>query len=137
MLTADTITDEQIRELQRTQSPVTGNCAWVCAIALGEDNYDGNSPEATVARIKDARAHCAKILNTRTNYEAGTTAGARIKVEDRPGMPQFGVFLGLLLDDHGDTLAVVRLDQYGLMLKALHPSRVTPVTPDEEELHKP
>ena len=52
-------------------------------------------------------------------------------------MPQFGVFLGLLLDERGDTLAIVRLDHYGLMLKAFHPSCVTPVTPEEEELHKP
>lgn len=61
----------------------------------------------------------------------------RIKVEDRPGMPQFGVVLGMLLDERGDMLAVVRLDHYGLMLKAYHPSKVTPVTRDEEELHKP
>jgi len=57
----------------------------------------------------------------------------RVKVEDRPGMPQFGVLLGLLLDEHGDTQAVVRLDHYGLMLKAVHPSKVVPVTPEEEE----
>jgi hypothetical protein len=74
---------------------------------------------------------------TAMSNEAKATAGARVKVDDRPGLPQFGVFIGLLLDEHGDTLAVVRLDHYGLMLKALHPSRVTPVTPDEEELHKP
>jgi hypothetical protein len=61
---------------------------------------------------------------------------ARVKVEDRPGMPQFGVFVGLLLDEHGDTQAVVRLDHYGLMLKALHPSKVVPVTPEEEEAFK-
>jgi hypothetical protein len=52
-------------------------------------------------------------------------------------MPQFGVLVGMLLDEHGDMQAVVRLDHFGLMLKALHPSKVTPVTPDEEEAHKP
>jgi hypothetical protein len=63
-------------------------------------------------------------------------AVARVKVEDRPGMPQFGVFLGLLLDERGDTLTVIRLDHFGLMLKAVHPSKVTPVTPEEEETYK-
>ncbi len=61
---------------------------------------------------------------------------ARVKIEDRPGMSQFGVFVGLLLDERGDTQAVVRLDHYGLMLKALHPSKVVPVTPEEEEAFK-
>lgn len=60
----------------------------------------------------------------------------RVKIEDRPNMPQFGAFLGLLLDEHGDTQAVIRLDHFGLMLKAVHPSRVVPVTAAEEELHK-
>ena len=67
-----------------------------------------------------------------------TTPGVlRVKVEERPGMPQFGVLVGMLLDERGDMQAVVRLDHYGLMLKALHPSKVTPVTPDEEETYKP
>jgi hypothetical protein len=61
----------------------------------------------------------------------------RVKVEERPGMPQFGVLVGLLLDEHGDMLAVVRLDHFGLMLKALHPSKVVPVTSEDEEAHKP
>jgi hypothetical protein len=52
-------------------------------------------------------------------------------------MPQFGVFLGLLLDEHGDTQAVVRLDHFGLMLKAVHPSCVVPVTSEEEAAYKP
>jgi hypothetical protein len=33
--------------------------------------------------------------------------------------------------------AVVRLDHYGILLKALHPSKVTPVTPEQEEAYKP
>lgn len=61
----------------------------------------------------------------------------RVKIETRPGFPQFGQFLGLLLDERGDVQAVVRLDHYGLMLKTAHPSCVVPVTPEEEELHKP
>lgn len=58
-ITADTITDAQIRELRRTQSPVTGNCAWLCMIALGEDD------ESTAPERADARARCAEILNAR------------------------------------------------------------------------
>jgi len=61
----------------------------------------------------------------------------RVKTEDRPGFPQFGVLVGLLLDEQGDTLAVVRLDHYGILLKTYHPSKVTPVTATEEELHTP
>jgi hypothetical protein len=61
----------------------------------------------------------------------------RVMVEDRPGMPQFGVVLGMLLDERGDMQAVVRLDGYGMMLKAVHPSKVTPVTPEQEEAYKP
>lgn len=61
----------------------------------------------------------------------------RVKVELRPGMPQFGQFLGLLLDERGDTQAIIRLDHYGLMLHAVHPSKVVPVTADEEKAHQP
>lgn len=41
-----------------------------------------------------------------------------------------GWFLGLLLDERGDTVAVVRLDGMGMMLSAFHPSKITPI---EEE----
>lgn len=51
-------------------------------------------------------------------------------------MPQFGELVGLLVDERGDTQAIVRCDGYGLMLKALHPSKVTPVTPEQEELRR-
>ena len=61
----------------------------------------------------------------------------RVKVEDRPGMPQFGVLVGMLLDEHGDMQAVVRLDHYGILLKALHPSKVEPVTSEQEKAYKP
>jgi len=61
----------------------------------------------------------------------------RVKIEGRPGMPQFGDFVGMLVDDQGDMQVVVRCDGFGLMLKVLHPSVVIPVTPEEEELHKP
>lgn len=57
----------------------------------------------------------------------------RIMIVDERAPPVFGVFLGLLVDDHGDTVAIVRPDHYGLMVRAVHPSRVTPVTPAEEE----
>lgn len=60
-VTAETITDEQIRELQRTQSPITGNCGWLCAIALGD------ALSVTDAERRDARARCAEILNARAN----------------------------------------------------------------------
>jgi hypothetical protein len=61
----------------------------------------------------------------------------RVMTEERPGMPQFGVLVGMWLDEHGDMQAVVRLDHYGILLKALHPSKVTPVTPEQEEAYKP
>lgn len=56
MITADTITDAQIRELQETQSPVTGNCAYLCSVALGKHSHP------TVTK-QEARALCAEILN--------------------------------------------------------------------------
>ena len=67
-LTAATITDEQIHELRRAQSPATENCARLCSIALGEDDYYGDliSPEGIAARIKNARARCAELLNARS-----------------------------------------------------------------------
>jgi len=58
MITADNITDEQICELQRTQSPLTGNCAYLCTIALGR-NVDPHVSK------HEARARCAEILNAR------------------------------------------------------------------------
>jgi hypothetical protein len=47
------------------------------------------------------------------------------------------VLVGMLLDEHGDMQSVVRLDHYGMMLKTFHPSKVTPVTPEQEENYKP
>lgn len=61
----------------------------------------------------------------------------RVMVDERPGMPQFGVLVGMMLDERGDMQVVVRPDGYGMMLKAVHPSKVTPVTPDQEEAYKP
>lgn len=61
----------------------------------------------------------------------------RVMVEDRPGMPQFGVLVGILIDERDDMQAVVRLDHYGIMLKACHPSKVTPVTEEQEASYKP
>lgn len=53
------VTDEQIRELRRTQSPVTGNCAWLCTVALGEDGESGQ------AEVIAARTRCAEIVSRR------------------------------------------------------------------------
>jgi hypothetical protein len=58
-----------------------------------------------------------------------------VRVEMR-GVQQFGYFVGLLVDERGDTQAVVRLDHYGLMLHMTHPSNVVPTTFEEEMLHK-
>jgi hypothetical protein len=80
----------------------------------------------------------AQAMSANNAAPPAHVAGAvRVKVEERPGMPQFGVLVGMLLDERGDMQAVVRLDHFGLMLKALHPSKVTPVTLDEEETYKP
>jgi hypothetical protein len=82
---------------------------------------------------------CARTgpRSERKTNNATVFAGARVKVEERPGMPQFGVLVGLLIDERGDTQAVVRLDHYGMFLKVLHPSKVTPVTPEQEDAYKP
>lgn len=61
----------------------------------------------------------------------------RVMVEDRPGMPQFGVLVGMLVDERDDMQAVVRLDHYGIMLKMFHPSKVTPVSEEQEAAYKP
>jgi hypothetical protein len=61
----------------------------------------------------------------------------RVMLEERPGMPQFGVLVGMWLDERGDMQTVVRLDNYGIMLKVVHPSKVTPVTPEQEAAYKP
>lgn len=63
--------------------------------------------------------------------------GMRVKVDNLGKTPTFGMFLGLIRDERGDVNAVVRQDHYGFMLAAFHPSRVTPVTPEEEETYKP
>lgn len=60
-LTADNITDDQIRELRETQSPITGNCAYLCSLALGEHDHPGCSRG-------EARARCAEILNRRNQW---------------------------------------------------------------------
>lgn len=68
--------------------------------------------------------------------DVAKASGLRVKVERKPGMPQFGWFLGLYLDERDDVQAVVRLDGYGLMLVVTRPSTVEPVTSEQEELHK-
>jgi hypothetical protein len=65
-LTADTITDEQIRELRSSlpESPEFGGFEWQrvreCEVALF-DIHSVGAPE----RRKLARARCAEILNAR------------------------------------------------------------------------
>ena len=65
----------------------------------------------------------------------------RVKVKNvrTTGGYDFGEFLGLILDNGcdrcgGDTpVAVIRKDNYGLMLCYAHPSTLEPVTPEEEK----
>lgn len=61
MLTADTITDEQIREL-RSVDPSARHAkrATMYARALG------NAPQATAYQVRAARSRCAEIWNART-----------------------------------------------------------------------
>lgn len=61
----------------------------------------------------------------------------RVKIEQRPGMPEFGFLVGMLIDEYNDMQAIVRCDGYGLMLKMLHPSKVVPVSRAEEDDCKP
>lgn len=62
MLTADTITDEQIIELR--DAPINGDskAQWsricLCNLALGRD-----WPEQPSWRVMAARGHCAEIIN--------------------------------------------------------------------------
>lgn len=59
-LTAETITDEQIRKLWRMNAGLTGR---TLMIALGEPFAWGEFPTADEQRA--ARARCAEILNAR------------------------------------------------------------------------
>lgn len=64
MLTADTITDEQIHELRDsllllpTDDLRGERLRWVCGCALGEPGYHAHAKHT-------ARARCAEILNAR------------------------------------------------------------------------
>ena len=74
-VTADSVTDEEIRELRETQSPVTGNCAYLCAIALGEVELEPcsnvhPSHDCVAGQIRDARGRCAAIINARRQQQA-------------------------------------------------------------------
>jgi len=67
MLNADTITDEQIREL-RTQERHDGH--WInvdiCNTALGElRGARGQVVDFVQGEIRDARSRCAEVLNGR------------------------------------------------------------------------
>lgn len=66
----------------------------------------------------------------------------RVKVDNFGKPPYFGEFLGLLAPSGCDrctsetATAIVRADNFGLMLLDVHPSRVSAVTPTEEENYK-
>jgi hypothetical protein len=60
VITADTITDDQIRDVWRSRGPITGR---TLMIALGEPFPWGEFPSAEETR--KARARCAEILNAR------------------------------------------------------------------------
>ncbi len=60
MITAETITDEQIRGLRRAALHFDEvMTSLVCTVALGEDD------ESTAPERNEARARCAEILNAR------------------------------------------------------------------------
>ena len=61
----------------------------------------------------------------------------RVKVDDA-GKVLFGTFVGLYKEgDETDLIALVRVEGYGLYLKGVHPSRVTPVSDEEEATYCP
>lgn len=65
-LTADTITDEQIRAL-RDCSMNGSPLAESCAVALGELVLDGTDDTDDIdVEVAEARARCADIFNTRS-----------------------------------------------------------------------
>jgi hypothetical protein len=73
MLTADTITDEQIRELYKERADLSPDehRATVAALAPGLGREDAR---------RAARAHCAEILNAR-----GIRVGMRVHMTTRGG----------------------------------------------------
>jgi hypothetical protein len=66
-LTADTVTDEQIRALRDTQSPVNGSFAYMCKIALGE--LRGGRMGSSRSEEREARGSLAQIINARRAQE--------------------------------------------------------------------
>lgn len=64
MLTADTLTDEKIRELidASGSSPTTIN---TCFEALGPSDMFWSWQQPTPDRVRDCRARCAEIINAR------------------------------------------------------------------------
>ncbi len=71
MLTADTITDEQIRELRESvgDAALAGDriLRYDCKIALGE--LRSGPTGSSDAEIRACRARCAEILNARTKEQ--------------------------------------------------------------------
>lgn len=69
-LTAETITDAEIREL-REQAFANGmqTTVLICRVALGEDRWDDalhGYRKPTLDEQRNCRARCAEILNART-----------------------------------------------------------------------
>lgn len=69
-VTAETITDEQIRELRETVqsgSPLAESCDYALdpPRGVGLDDLDASNDEEREARIEDAREHCASAWNAR------------------------------------------------------------------------
>ena len=69
MITADTVTDEQIRALQSDRAAVGDDgTVETCAVALGAPPLGTLNPRPTaiaIAQRINARARCAEILNER------------------------------------------------------------------------
>lgn len=112
-------------------------------IGLGDNAHDYVPPDYLMP-VEEALKHAFKgalepgpVRVDMYGRVLTTPVLMRVMVEDRPGMPQFGALVGMLLDERGDMQAVVRLDHYGIMLKMFHPSKVTPVSPEQEEAYKP
>lgn len=57
----------------------------------------------------------------------------RVRFKGPHGDVSYGRFVGLLQDERDDVLVVIRLDGYGLMLKAVHPSRVEEVEDEDDK----
>lgn len=75
MITADTITDEQIRELASDIVAAGGAGTWeneLCRWALVQVDMLDPDGEERAHKVHRARARCAEILNARAAGKAGS-----------------------------------------------------------------